>query len=332
MKNKITVTGANTLFFIFVVLFLIFQVVLVAFSAFYGVDFIDRNIYDILLVNQYILILIPVLLFVLVRRLDFRDIFRINGIGLLPAVLIILCSLPAYLAANFINMLVIYLLQFIGNIPTQPIPVPQNFYELAVGILIVAVSPAICEEMLHRGVLLRAYEKRGTMKALVITSIIFGFFHFDVTNFFGPVFLGLLIGYYVIRTNSIFAGVLAHFLNNAIAEILQFISRSEGPAPKTITIPLFDLGVSFAYGIIGVFFLWLLLTAFRRVTEGKSIINPPITNYWNDFVSVISHWPIITVLVLYMLLGGLYLLTIIADKFELLDSLAALSQISTFLF
>lgn len=318
MKNKLTVTGANILFFIFVMLFLAFQVLLMVLTMIKGLDFIDRNIYAVLLVNQYILILVPVLVFMLAGRHSFREVFRLNNPGILPLVLILACSLPAYFIASFINSVVLYLMQFIGNIPLQPIPVPQNYNELVMGILIVAVSPAICEELLHRGVLLKAYENRGSIKAIAVTSIIFGLFHFDITNFFGPVFLGILIGYYVVRTNSIFAGMLAHFANNAIAEVLQYAARSEEPAGKTINIQLHELGAAAVYGLAGILLLLMLLAAFRSVTQRKVVLVPSIASIKEDFISIASHWPIIAVVILYLLLGGLYMLSMVLEKYNLL--------------
>ena len=65
----------------------------------------------------------------------------------------------------------------------------------------------VCEELMHRGFLLTAYERRGSYRAVVIIAILFGLFHFDIMNLAGPIFLGLIIGYYVIRTGSIFAGI-----------------------------------------------------------------------------------------------------------------------------
>lgn len=318
MKKKVSVTGANLLFFVFVMLFLIFQIILTLLTAIKGPDFVDQNIYEVLLVNQYVLILIPVIVFMLLQGHSFKEVFRLNNPGFLPSCLIIACSVPAYFVASFINTLVAYLLQFVGNLPTQPIPVPQNPMELLTGILVVAVSPAICEELLHRGILLKAYENRGTVKAIFITSILFGFFHFDITNFFGPIFLGILIGYYVIRTNSIFAGMLAHFANNAIAELLQYLVRNEIPTGNTISIKLQELGVIAIYGIIGLVLLAVLLLILKKVTDGKPIIVPSISTIKDDFVSIASHWPIVTVLVLYTLLGGLYLVSIIIDKYTLM--------------
>lgn len=309
MRNKITVTGANLVFFAFTMLFLLFQIVLIVIQGITGQN-ATTHIYPILLVNEYVLILLPVVIYTLYKKLDVREVFRLRPLRLLPALVIVIMSVPAYFTAAMVNSIVIYLLQFIGKIPNTPIPVPQNISELVVGLIIVALSPGICEEALHRGVLLKAYEKRGTWKALIISSLFFGFFHFDITNFFGPLALGLLIGYYVIRTNSIFAGVLAHFMNNAIAEVLQYRFGSEGKMTEYVTISVEELAASLFYGVAAIILLFLLLRLFTAITRKTATYTPPISHVSGDLKAVVTHWPVIVVLVLYILLAAFYILSV----------------------
>lgn len=320
MHKKNTITGANKLFFTFTIVYLAFQVVLVivaAVSSFiYGEDYYNKffndSIYGILLINQYVIILVPVIAYMLINKLNFREVFRLNRLDIIPAVIIMLLSVPAYFIAAMLNTIVVYLLQFIGRIPAQPIPVPGNLRELAVGIIVVAVSPAICEELLHRGVMLSAYENRGSMKAVVITAIFFGIFHFDITNLLGASFLGLLIGYYVIKTNSIFAGMLAHFINNAISELILYFSRNNTAVIESVTIPSEELFTSILFGIAGLILAGLLITAFNRATRGRYLLKPPVSNIRGDVVSILTHWPIISVLVIYVLMVTLFIASIIS--------------------
>ncbi len=316
-KAKVTVTGANMVFFNFAVLFILSQIVLlfiiVVISAFYGdyyaKDFLKNNIYIITFINEYVLILAPVLIYAFVKKLNFKEVFRIKKPGFIPSILIVFMSVPAYFIALMLNSIVIYFLQFIGDIPLQPIPVPKNLSELLIGIFFIAITPGICEEMMHRGLLLTAYEKRGTLKAIVITSIFFGFFHFDITNLLGPIFLGLIIGYYVIRTDSIFAGMLAHFLNNAIAEIFQYFANT-GVEPEKIVITNQELISIILYGIAGAIILGILMFLFKKVTKNKYVYKPPIANTGKDIISIVTHWPITLIILLYIFMTVIYLISI----------------------
>ena len=309
MNKKLTLTGANVFFFIFTIVFIVYQLVL---SLFMG-EKVNDHMYAIVLINEFVMILGPVLIYCFVKKINIRETFRFKNPGILPMLLIAAISVPAYFTAAMLNNVLVYFLQFIGKIPATPFPIPQNLPELAVGILVIGAAPGICEEIMHRGLLLRAYEKRGTYKAVFIVSVYFGIFHFDITNFFGPVFLGLIIGYYVVRTDSIFAGIFAHFLNNTIAEVLQYIWRDQ-PYSEYITLTWSDLKEILLLGSVCLIITVFLIMLFKKVTEGRAVIVPPIANVGRDVRAILSHWPIILVLVIYVLMLLLYILTIVLLK------------------
>jgi len=309
MNNKLTLTGANKLFFAFTVVFLIYQF---AAGIYLGEAMLD-SIYVFLIINQA-LIASFVLIYCKVKKINIKETFKFKKLELLPALLIVLMSVPAILAATMLNNIFAYLLQNIIDLPPATLPVPKNVFELIMGIVIVGILPGTCEELMHRGFLLTAYEKRGSYKAVVIVSILFGLFHFDTTNLFGPIFLGLLIGYYVVRTGSIFAGILAHFLNKEIAEVIQllFYDPVQSEAARLTGEEL--LGI-IAMGVVALIIGSGLLFLFRKVTEGKSVIIPPISRVRQDVRAVLSHWPVMAVLVMYILWTLFYIFTFMAAKF-----------------
>jgi membrane protease YdiL (CAAX protease family) len=310
MDRKVTLTGVNLVFLTFVILFIMFQVILMVLTRIYGEGFLDSNIYFVLLVNEYILILIPVLVYSFAKRLNFKEVFRLNPPGILPSVLIVLLSLPAYTIALALNNIVVYYLQFIGDVPAQTVPVPSNVPELIQGLAIIAFSPAICEELLHRGLLLEAYESKGSYKAIIITSIFFGIFHFDITNLLGPIFLGMLIGYYVIRTNSIFAGMLAHFLNNGIAELFSYFF-DDAMQPEKLTITSQQIEGIITLGIIGCAVLAILIYLFKLATEGKYEMKPAVGSIRKDITAIVFNVPVMAVSVIYLFMTCLYILSIV---------------------
>ena len=178
-------------------------------------------------------------------------------------------------------------------------------------LFVFAVAPGICEELMHRGLMISAYERRGTYTAIAFTAVLFGLFHFDMLNLLGPIFLGILIGYYVLRTNSIFTGILAHFLNNAIAVILSYLS-TKIPAAETVNrITSEQLILLIVYGVIGLILLSLVIMLFNKATKNRFAEKPPLASLKNDIVSIWSHWPIIAVTVLYVLLNLFTLYAII---------------------
>ena len=83
-------------------------------------------------------------------------------------------------------------------------------------LIALAVTPAFCEEIVFRGFLLDKYRVLGIKKAAVITGLFFGIAHLNPQQFLYAFIIGMIFAYYVYYTRSIRAGILAHFLMNAI--------------------------------------------------------------------------------------------------------------------
>ncbi len=313
MKGKLTITGVNIVFFIFTILVIAFQFILILLRQLLNIDLITKNTYILLLINEYVIILIPCIVYIVKNKISLRESLGFKKLKALPALLITLMSVPGYFVALALNYLVVLLLQQVGNVPTSPVPSPQTVTELIIGILIIAVSPAICEEILHRGLLLRAYEKRGSYKAIIITGFFFGIFHMDITNFLAPIFWGVIFGYFALRTGSIFAGMLAHFLNNAIAELLQFFIRNE-PENSSFAAWFEHPENILLLGVVCLSVFTLLFLLFKKVTEGKRQFVPSISTFGKDLKSIFSHWPIITIVALYV---AMFLLMLLALSYSM---------------
>jgi sodium transport system permease protein len=86
--------------------------------------------------------------------------------------------------------------------------------------LVVAITPAICEELLFRGLLLSALRGLGMWPALLITSLLFGLAHASIYRLLPTLFLGLVFGYLVWRSGSVLTGIVAHALNNGLMATL----------------------------------------------------------------------------------------------------------------
>lgn len=100
---------------------------------------------------------------------------------------------------------------------------------LGVNMVVVALAAAIGEEFLFRGVLQRMLlEATGRIHlAIVITAIIFSAFHIQFYGFVPRVILGMLLGYLYYFSGSIWVSVLAHFTNNGMALIADYLYRNQ---------------------------------------------------------------------------------------------------------
>ncbi len=96
---------------------------------------------------------------------------------------------------------------------------------LLVNLLMIAIIPALGEEMLFRGVLqpimLKAF--RNVHIAVVVTAFVFSAFHMQFYGFLPRFFIGIILGYLFVYCGSLWLPILAHFINNATATIAYFM-------------------------------------------------------------------------------------------------------------
>jgi sodium transport system permease protein len=96
-------------------------------------------------------------------------------------------------------------------------------------LLLVAVTPAVCEEVVFRGVLFQGLTREERMwHAVLASALVFGAFHLSgetAIRFLPTAWIGVLMGIVVWRTRSIFCSMLMHFVNNGLAVVV--VSRPE---------------------------------------------------------------------------------------------------------
>lgn len=83
--------------------------------------------------------------------------------------------------------------------------------------LALVIVPAVCEEVLFRGILLSEYRSLGEGNAVVISALCFAMLHFSVTGFPIYLFSGLLLGVVAASSRSILPSILLHLLSNALS-------------------------------------------------------------------------------------------------------------------
>jgi len=100
-------------------------------------------------------------------------------------------------------------------------------------LLVIAATPAVTEEFLFRGVLLRALQPWFSPRAVLwTTALLFGAFHMSAARMIPTTLLGLVLGALALRSGSIFPGMLFHLLHNG-ASLL--IARLEVKVPGVTT-------------------------------------------------------------------------------------------------
>jgi len=102
--------------------------------------------------------------------------------------------------------------------------------DLLINLLVIAIIPAVGEELLFRGVIQKQFTALTHSKgaAVVLTAILFSALHMQFFGFLPRFALGVLLGYLYVWSGSIWLPVLAHFFNNATAVLLVWVAEREG--------------------------------------------------------------------------------------------------------
>jgi membrane protease YdiL (CAAX protease family) len=97
---------------------------------------------------------------------------------------------------------------------------------LLLNLLVIALIPAVGEEMTFRGVIQQSLMRRMNPHiAIILSAAIFSFFHFQFFGFFPRLFLGILLGYMFYITGSLWTSILMHFVNNGAAVTLYYLGN-----------------------------------------------------------------------------------------------------------
>jgi membrane protease YdiL (CAAX protease family) len=182
-----------------------------------------------LVLSQVFLMLGPTLW--LVRRWHSRNVgayVRLRGASaeeMMLAVIAAMLFLPAnaWLSELFVREL---------GIPDKLIEIneilftPSGVPELVWLIVVVGVTPAVCEEVLFRGYAQRTLERVIGWKSILVVGTLFGLYHMQPLGLLSLSGLGFLFGFLFYRSKSLLPSIAAHFTNNTFVVILLFVGGS----------------------------------------------------------------------------------------------------------
>ena len=201
----------------------------------------------------------------------------------LMAMILILLALPAINLIGYINQQMVLpsflepLEQWIkmqeetAKVLTEQFLHATTFSGLIINILLMALLPAVAEELSFRGVLMNLFSaksERVPHVAIWSVAILFSAIHMQFYGFLPRMLMGALFGYALVWTGSMWVPILMHFTNNAMAVLLYFIAlRANWDVAVVDAIGTNDtlwLGVvSLMITIVGIY-------AFRRSTTMSS--------------------------------------------------------------
>lgn len=199
---------------------------------------------------------------------------------------ITLYCVNSFVATAFQNLIALFGYESISAATSTP----ANFQFFLKEFVLSTILPGFCEEFLHRGLLLNANRQNGnTRYCLIISSLLFGLMHLNITQFFYAAILGALMGYVVIKSGSIFPSMIIHFSNNFLSSYFYYGPQLKWPLAMLINeikhVLFSNLFVFIICAFIGVWLLILLYLFLIKIiirdkakSDLKIIVNNLQTN------------------------------------------------------
>ena len=240
----------EALFFIAIVAVLFFYL-----GRIWQIRWLERGLF----LSEWLLLFLPVLLavrFLMVSGRQTLSLHRPKGKALLAGALLMLGGTP-------IAWFLTWLQTFVAPIPWDLVEgltellTAESGLDLAWLFLLLAFTPAVCEEAVFRGMLLGGTRDRmAPIAAILLNGVIFGAFHMSFETafrFLPTAFIGTLMAWAVFRTRSIFVSALMHMINNgtivviiASPAIAEWLGGPDSTRPPWMLLPpallLFWLG------------------------------------------------------------------------------------------
>lgn len=211
-----------------------------------------------LVVSQYMFMLVPT--WWLVKHWHAQDVREYVRLRFNSGIEIIL--------ASFATLAIIPTGIYIGNEFMRWFKFPEIFYEFYNElftahsfpeflwlVFLIAITPAICEEILFRGYVQRTFERTIGAKSVILVGVVFGLFHMQPLSLITLSILGIVFGFFYYRSKSLMPAMAGHFTNNFLAIYLFYKQPEFGGVSlqSAEQIPLLWVLVTLPIGIISLY-------------------------------------------------------------------------------
>lgn len=202
--------------------------------SFVGIESTPTEVYLSLVAVQLFVFMLPAVFYIRFRSLDMRDNVRLRlpapdkiMFCVLCAIILIVTSMLVSAAGGAFGSSV-YSWGYISSLTDGA----ENGGATVYYAVCFALIPAVCEELLFRGIIMSEYQRSSIPTAVIASSLFFAMLHFDLSNLPFYFFAGLILSMCAYAANSIIASGCVHLLFNLFAlfggEIVENVVGSIG--------------------------------------------------------------------------------------------------------
>lgn len=138
---------------------------------------------------------------------------------------------------------------------------------LILNLLILGVVPAICEELLFRGIVFQGLNNNFSKTfSIVLSALVFALVHQSIEQFIYPFLLGLMLAFVFEKTNNLIYPILIHMFNNFTTLILRFLSV-KGVINFNFTLSWWVILLAILCAVVTAVILWLIYRFYLKKHE-----------------------------------------------------------------
>ncbi len=153
----------------------------------------------------------------------FSPIFSARPMEPADAFLGILSAVGICMAANVaVNILMLFFASVGIPEPQMPDYLQPNLSSLLLNLFVFSVLPALLEELVFRGYVLRALRPHGDWFAVFVSALLFGLMHGNIAQIPFALIVGMALGWLYIMTDNIWIPIAVHLINNGFSFLLQY--------------------------------------------------------------------------------------------------------------
>lgn len=153
--------------------------------------------------------------------------------------IIILVAFGALFGLSSLNDYFVAFLEKFGYVADMVTLPEKSFASVTSVIIFVAVIPAVMEELVFRGLLLKGAENFGKIQAVLVTAAAFSLYHTSPAQTIYQFVIGVIYGFVALSSGSVIPTTILHFLNNFVIIVIYYFFPSfalEGSIKIIVTI------------------------------------------------------------------------------------------------
>lgn len=176
----------------------------------------------------------------------------------------------------FANIVANYILLFFESVgvpkPEMPDYLQPTLPSLLLNLFTFAVLPALLEELVFRGYVLRALRPYGDWFAVAVSALLFGLMHGNIAQIPFALIVGSALGWLYVMTDNIWVPIAVHFINNGFSLLLQYCTIGMDDT-KSGMINAFSIFALIAIGTVCLAVLFARRSALLRRLPQKSSLS-----------------------------------------------------------